>query len=156
MNNQTHSASDSFRQIQILHLAICLGPILMTLAFAVVFGIEINTAIEFNAMVLAAAMVLFGAITVSNILKSQNTGSKEKLKRLEEKLNHYRTFSLIQWAMIEGAVLMSIVFYFFIENNIIFLILFLIGITLILLARPTLDNFFQAYNISEQDKTKFK
>ena len=151
-NPQISSPKEGLKQTQILHLAMTLGLILLFTAFTFIFGLELNPDTE-KATVLGKVFPIFlvGLLVMGIFSYKSRVAQTGNLQTLLEKTEHYRTTSIIRWALIEGAALMSLVFHFVVESNYLFLGTFGSALLCMLFFRPSKNQFAQDYQLSNQE-----
>lgn len=143
-----------FQVLQIIHIALCAGVFLFAAVTMLLIGQSGNFSFDsMNENVFALLAIGFGAVAsfVSGMLATQFWGKINK--RVDEnsvKFAGYRTGSIIQWAMIEGAALFSIVS-FLLYSNYFFLILGLALLLVLFSRRPTSSHLKQVTGIDERD-----
>ncbi len=91
---------------------------------------------------------------VSRKLYNSKVSAYKESKELMQKLNFYLNSKIIQWAMLEGAGLLSLVA-FLITGNYFYVIIFLLIIGFFILTRPSKENFFNDFRVSGSDKNLF-
>lgn len=124
--------TEKIRTLQIIHLAICAGTIVvyLTVGQFSIDKLKIN-AIDSSEIIYAAIPVL--AFLLSNLLfKSQLKQINPKLA-LNDKLPVYQTASIIRWAVLEGAAFMLL----FLKPD--FMVLGILIIAYLVFLRPTED-----------------
>lgn len=124
--------TEKIRTLQIIHLAICAGTIVvyLTVGQFSIDKLKID-AIDSSEIIYAAIPVL--AFVLSNLLfKSQLKQINPKLA-LNDKLPVYQTASIIRWAVLEGAAFMVL----FLKPE--FMVLGILLIIYLLFLRPTED-----------------
>ena len=151
MNNQVLSTpKEGLKQTQVLHLALILGPILMStmLWFAIGTNDEFSEPTIFpKVFPIVLGSIFAAAFYIYKIRVSQ----RGEIVDLLTKVEHYRSTSILRWAMLEGGALISMLFYFFMENNFVFLILFAIALIGLAYSRPSKNQFAEDYNLSNQE-----
>lgn len=156
------SCQEQIKQMGILYLGLITGQLLIfLLLFLFVDGVPAEQVgsgvIEGNTMVIAIAIFCLTSIGAGFFLFNKR---KEEGRRLPgevgDKLMHYRTGFLIRGALIEGANLVALVVHFFIEKNMIYLVLFAIGIGAFLLIRPTTDRIIEDYQLSANEQSELR
>ena len=75
---------------------------------------------------------------------------------LEEKLEHYRASFITRAALLEGSNLVALLFYFFIERNYFYLVLFALGMGAFALIRPTVDRIIEDYQLSTSEQSELQ
>jgi len=141
-----------FLTLQFVPLALIIGPILFLLivlflsADQLVFDIErVNTTFLAIAMV-ATAVGIFGG----NILFNQLISSAQKKQQLSDKATSYFTANLVKFALLEGVILLSIVFVF-LTANLIFLLFWGFLLLVQITSLPSKAKFIATMQLSRQE-----
>lgn len=146
-----------FTVLRILHLAL--------VAAIVVFGTVVqfvllplpdfqpnqNSALFVN---LSAGYLVFAA-TIGYWLFGNQLKTAKKLKTLNDKLNAYRSASIIRFALLEGAALVAIVFYL-LTGNIILLGIAGIGLLVLLLVHPNAMKLKDHLDLSQAELARLE
>lgn len=80
------------------------------------------------------------AMFISRLLYGQNILKVEQTNTIADKLNKYRTFKIISWAILEGAALFSLVS-FFLTGNYFYVAVFIFVYGFFLFNRPSKEGF---------------
>jgi hypothetical protein len=97
------------------------------------------------------------SVGMSFFIYNQRKESGRKLKgALEEKLEHYRTSFITRAGLLEGSNLVALIFYFFVERNYIYLVLFAVGMVAFSLIRPSLDRIIEDYQFSASEQNELR
>lgn len=156
------SHQEQIKQMEILYLGLITGQLLIfLLLFFFVGDAPAEQAdggvIGGSTMVIAIAIFCLTSIGAGFMLYNKR---KEEGRRLQgsvgDKLVHYRTGFLLCGALIEGANLVALIIHFFIEKNMIYLVLFAIGIGAFLLIRPTTDRIIEDYQLSATEQSELR
>ncbi len=109
-----------------------------------------------NPQFLAGLMVFAVMFPVAQMLyrKRANEGRKSK-DPLVEKTAHYRVSTMLRLAMIEGANLICVMFYF-LTANYFFLIPFALGLLLFVQFRPSRQGFAEDYQLSASERSELR
>ncbi|MBL0146909.1 MAG: hypothetical protein IPP48_15515 [Chitinophagaceae bacterium] len=108
---------NSFKALQLIHKAMLLGQIVAAVIFLILIASKMQTAalqdkdrlFQVVAVVFSVAAVLIG----SYLFKKKITGIKNKFEAsIADKFTQYRTASIVQWALLEGATLFSCIAFF--------------------------------------------
>lgn len=145
MNNYPapKTTGEFFKQLQIIHLGLCAGVILMG-GVMVFSGPEAgrwdwnfeSPGAENEPLYFAlGAFVLFIGLTVGKALGNKRIRSVTRQDTFYTKLNSYRSGMILQFAMLEGPALINLVFYF-LTGNYIFLVLAGMALVMLILRRP--------------------
>lgn len=155
------SIQEQVKQNEVLYFALLAGQ----LGIAIVLFLFIenpaaqsaNGASGSNFEALIIALFCASAIGMSFFLYNKRKESGRQLKgSLEEKLVHYRQSFIMRAAMIEGVNLVALIFYFFVEKNYVYLLLFALGIGAFLLIRPTVDRMAEDYQLSANEQNELR
>jgi len=150
-----------FNQLGLLYFASIVGQLgIFILLF---FFTEDNTsqvtdgAMGDNTLPLIIALFCLMSIGMSFFMYNKRKESGRQLEgSLDEKIGHYRQSFIIRAAMIEGPNLAVLIFYFFIERNYFYLLLFAIGMSAFLLIRPTIDRIVEDYQLSVDEQRELR
>jgi len=146
-----NSPRGQFKAIQILHLSLMSGPAMIFLVLWFQMPPEINMKPLEGSFGLILPFVVLGAVVLGKLL-AKNLKSTLKKSDLEGKIVNYRTSSIMRWALIEGASLMSLMIFFFIENSIMSLMSFAFALFALALLRPTVEGFSAEYELSNREQ----
>ena len=148
--------SEQFRVTGIVYGALIFGLITF---FAIALFIVENKKFEpiqsideiFKLLIpLAGFAVMFFASRIYN----KNISSVNYNDDLLSKISKYRTFKIIQWALLESVGLLSIVG-FIITGNYLHAIIFLFMLGFFILIKPSKEQFFRDFKISDDQKIMF-
>ncbi|MEM6966994.1 MAG: hypothetical protein AAF573_19690 [Bacteroidota bacterium] len=156
-NRVRSSGASPFRDLNILYLALLLGQLMIVATMIFILqGEEIGFSFDVsNVFHLVGVGVMMTNVTLANFLYSKRIEEARKQKGLASKFEHYRATMILRSALLEGAGLMCIVF-FFLEKNYFFLILFLLGLAVFILVRPSKQFFKEKYKLTEEERMQFK
>ncbi|MFT4758932.1 MAG: hypothetical protein ACI9XO_001529 [Paraglaciecola sp.] len=150
------SPKEQFKSIQILHMALMVGMILIFvfLWFSNPIVINMNPLDGLFSLILPFVMlaVIGGGIALYNKLKS-NTNAQATLM---QKMWEYRKISILRWSLLEGASLVSIIVFFFGEPNISVLFAFTLGLFAFSVFRPTVDGFGEDFGLNQQERNQLQ
>jgi hypothetical protein len=148
--------SEQFRVTGIVYGALIFGLITF---FAIAMFIVENKKFEpiqsineiFKLLIpLAGFAVMFFASRIYN----KNISSVNYNDDLSSKISKYRTFKIIQWALLESVGFLSIVG-FIITGNYLHAIIFLFMLGFFILIKPSKEQFFRDFKISDDQKIMF-
>ena len=148
--------SEQFRVTGIIYGALIFGLITF---FAIAMFIVENKKFEpiqsideiFKLLIpLAGFAVMFFASRIYN----KNISSVNYNDDLLSKICKYRTFKIIQWALLESVGFLSIVG-FIITGNYLHAIIFLFMLGFFILIKPSKEQFFRDFKISDDQKIMF-
>lgn len=150
---------NSFKSINIIYYALVAGQIMMA---AVLFymvtsdGGEVGFSWEMsNPFHLIAPTLILGSIVMSTFLYNNRLREGRSQTGFFEKLQHYRGTIIIRSALMEGANLVCLVF-FFLEQNYFFLALFFVGLAAFLMVRPSVQVFKENYKLTEEERMELR
>lgn len=153
------SPQEHLKSMNILYLALLGGQLMMFVMLYFAFetpeeaGNDVSVAGGFDIITIAMIFFFVSAAGMSFFLYNKRKQEGQNLKSsLMEKLTHYRSSFILRLALLEGANLTMLLIYFFVSKNMIFLILFGLGIALFLMARPTVDRIVQDYQLSGSEQ----
>jgi hypothetical protein len=151
-----NNTSEQFRLIGIIYGGLIFG---MITFFAIALFIGENKKFEpihsadeiFKLLIpLAGFAVMFFARSIYN----KKTSSVNYNDDLLSKISKYRTFKIIQWALVESVGFLSIVG-FIITGNYLYAIVFLFMLGYFILIKPTKEQFSRDFKVSNEQKTEF-
>ena len=151
------STQNDFKANYILYYALIAGQVLLVL---VISYLMMDSEITFNWDIsnpfhLIAPILMLSCISMSSLLFTKKMEEAKSLTGLSSKLEHYRSAIILRSALLEGANLICIIFYF-LEQNYFFLVLFFIGLGAFLLIRPSEEMFREKYRLTEEERMKFR
>ena len=160
MQNES-SIQTQIKQLGLLYFVVIAGQFAV---FLILFLFaEDNTsktydgAVGDNTLPLIIALFCMTSIGMSFFMYNKRKESGRQLQvPLVEKFTHYRLSFITQAAMIEGPNLTMLIFYFFIERNYFYLLLFAIGMSAFLLIRPTADRLVEDYQLSANEQSELR
>lgn len=157
MATERISSTNEFKGNHILYYALVAGQALIALIISyLMMGNEISFSWEMdNPLYLIAPFLMLGCISVSSFLFIKRMEEAKLVKGLSGKLEHYRSAIILRSALLEGANLACIIF-FYLEHNYFFLFLFFIGLGAFLLIRPSEEMFKEKYKLTEEERMKFR
>jgi hypothetical protein len=144
------------RVIGVIYVVLIIGLIII---FAIALIIVKNKNVEpiqpindiFKLLIpIAGFAVMFFARTIYN----KNVSSVNYNDELLDKIIKYRNFKIIQWAMVESVGLLSNVG-FIITGNYLHTIVFLFMLGFFILIKPSKEQFFRDFKISNEQKIMF-
>jgi len=159
----SQTPAEEFRSINILYLAMLAGQVMIAgVLYFVGTGsetVDSNALVKggIDSMVIIGISIFVAAVSASFVLFNKRKVEGSGLQgSLMDKLRHYRSSFVLRAALLEGPNLMMIVFYFFLKSNIVFLLLFAVGIVLFLMIRPTVDRITQDYQLSGMEQSELR
>lgn len=135
----------NIKNINIIYWALIMGQVSIFAIFLFLNqGTEATTGSVLNYV---SAALTVTCITIAFMLYNKHKDEAKTIKGEEEdKIEHYRKTSLIRWALIEGANLVALVF-FFLEGNYLYLLFFAIGMGVFFFLRPSKDALREDYGL---------
>ncbi len=157
MATERISSNNEFKGIYILYYALLAGQVLIALimSFLIIDAEKIFSWEMSNPFHLIAPILMLSCISMSSLLFTKRMEEAKSIKSLYKKLEHYRSSIILRSALLEGANLICIIFYF-LEFNYLFLLLFFIGLAALLLIRPSEEMFKEKYRLTEEERMEFR
>lgn len=144
---------DFFRTISLIHTALMSGIFLF--ASVVWYMNGFTSKMHFNYqedvfLIVVPILALFSIFSGIQLFKKrvENTYPNQGL---QTKLGIYQTALIIQWALLEGAALFSVVA-FLLSANFLFMLIAIFLLILLFNAKPSKDNLFKHVGLNEKDK----
>ena len=141
-----------FKSLNIIWLALTIGPILMAGAL-IIPSLPLEQP-EDGVFDFILPLVFFSAIGIGYLMHQRRLGTAISVKGLQEQFNHYRTGSIISLALIEGANIVTVLFTF-LGGNLNNLLYLAIGLLAMLYFRPNMIKFQQEYELTPEDDAQF-
>lgn len=139
MDNYKMTSKEFFKAIQIIHLALMTGVILLGI-FAFYFhysGLNMEGGKEMNfGLIYVVPVFALGGILASNLVFKQKLKDCIAKPTLKEKMTNYRSALIIKFAFIEGSSLFAVVAYL-LTGNLIYLGFAVLLLIVFLAYRPT-------------------
>jgi hypothetical protein len=144
---------DFFKSINIIYFAL-LGGQIMFLAVVFIIAKDVIMTKELKAMsnlfIIVVPVFAFGGLAAGRFMFRNMLNKVDKKESLYEKLKKYRTALILKFALHEGPVLFSIVFYLLTQNQ------FFLGIAAILIMfflfiRPTKEKIIQDLELNSSE-----
>ena len=152
MPNQTQTVQSYFMRLKIVPTALIAGPLFFLIA--VLFISMNNLTFDLEQLELTYVLVLLtvasGAIFGGNMIYQSLISSGKNKGTLSEKANSYFTADLVKAALLEGGVLMSIVFVF-LTGNLAFLIFWAFLIFVQVSSLPSKEKLIQDMQLTRQE-----
>ncbi|NRD19698.1 hypothetical protein HNV08_06530 [Winogradskyella eckloniae] len=150
------STKSTIRSLSIVHFALCTGIILFgAMAYFNTEKAVLNfseTEDIFFYLVPAFAIVL----TIINHFLFQNNLKRVKAKTtLKDKLTHYYTIKIIQFALIDGPAIFGIAI-FLITSNQYYIIISMLLLAYLILLRPTTNSIKDDLNLNASESREFR
>lgn len=141
---------NDFKQIQILHGALMAGAMLMSIVIGGLLyseGASADYAGLGSGFLLIAAVIMVLEISVSNVIWNNRQSNIPVTNVATEKWAHYRSSSILRWALLEGGIILSVVLTYM-EKNLAGFIITAIGLAFLYLARPSRDYVSEKYGLN--------
>ena len=153
MINQPTSLKESFSQQTILYYALVAGVIMMGLvAFIIneVVGLNFDMGLPPELLYVGGGYVVF-TFFISNYVFKQMMSKVDSTMNLGEKVEKYRSASIIKYAIVEGAALIIGIGYL-VTGNYQYFILFGVAVGYFLFVRPTKQEMIDGLNLSYREQ----
>lgn len=136
MDNQ-NTVGTQFRALRIIHIALCVGVLLLLSVFRYLVKQESDVVPDKNLIVeILGVAIGFVCVIAARFLFFVRTKAALSVVTLKEKINIFRGAFILQMALLEGAAILNLVFYFLTKNDLHFFIA--LGILLLMIfRRPT-------------------
>jgi len=149
-----NNISEQFRVTGIVYSALVFG---MIIFFAIAMFIVENKNFEPNQSIdeifkYLIPLVGFAVMYFARVIYRKNISSVNFYDDLLSKFTNYRKFKIIQWSLIETVGFLSNIG-FIITGNYLYAIVFLFMLGFFVLIKPTKEEFFRDFKISNEQKT---
>lgn len=144
---------NNFRVNNILFFSLAAGQLLILIIFWLLVGdTEIVKEVQMDGVfTYIVPLVGLSAMFASKFLYTNNLLNVRQNDSMKEKLNKYRTFKIISWAILEGAALFSLVA-FFLTANYLYVAVFIFVFGFFLFNRPSREGFVTDMQITGPEK----
>ena len=151
-----NNISEQFRVTGIIYGALILGLItFFSIAIFIVENKKFETIQSLDEIFkLLIPLAGFAAMFFARSIYNKNISSVNYNEDLVSKINKYRTFKIIQWALVESVGFLSNVG-FIITGNYLHAIVFLFMLGFFILIRPSKKQFLNDFKISSEQKKLF-
>jgi len=131
------------KSLLVLHSALCLGATLVIILLYFVLGTNaqpLSLTEKMSLGVIIPLVIAFISIFLANY------SFKKKVKQLgsnqitDENFRHYTAAYIVQWALLESAVLINVLVFFFFTNHLANLLIALITLLFLFLKKPKISN----------------
>ena len=95
--------------------------------------------------------IVLGAIAGSVFFYNLKKQQGAEIVGVGEKFIQYRNANIFRWALVEGACLLSMIFYFLVIPSFLILIAFAIGLGALAFFRPSADGFRKDFGLTNQE-----
>lgn len=161
MASQNQTIPEQFRANQIIWLALLAGQILMAMVFVFLIsqtegGLNFGKIGDPVSMFLMIAIVLSVSCTaLSFFMYNKRKEEIPSLKNLDEKIMHFRSTFILRASLLNGATMVCLIF-MFMEENLLYLILALILMSILTRVRPTVDQFKNDYPLTSSERNQLQ
>ena len=139
-----NNPKDLLKQTTIIYLSLISGQLLVCMVIVFLnMGNETVTGSIFNYI---APVISLGTISAAFFFKGIHQNKAKQLTDETEKLEHFRASNIMRWALVEGGTLTMVIF-FFLENNYLYLGLFALGMVAFSMLRPTVESLREDYGL---------
>jgi small-conductance mechanosensitive channel len=148
------SPKEQFKSIQILHIALMVGMILMFVMLWFFSPVVINMNPLDGTFSIILPFVMIAAIGGAVWLYNKQKDSIEANASLKQKMWNYRKISVMRWSLTEGASLACVLVFYFVESNISILFAFTLGLFAFSVFRPTVDGLATDFKLNQQEQNQ--
>lgn len=128
---------DNFKQMNIIHAALCIGCALVIYVMYTLVNQDKNAVpVENIIFTVIGVAIAFINVLLSRVLFFMRTRQAQTISDLGQKINIFRAAFIIQMALLEGAAIVNIIFYFITKNKNHFFIAIMV-LLLMIVRRPT-------------------
>lgn len=142
--------ADNFKQLQILHGALMMGAIFISIVLGYLLTNEaaITDYAGLGSGFLAiAAAIMAVEVVISYLIWNKRQSNIPATNVATEKWAHYRSSCILRWAMLEGGIFLSVVLTY-LEQNLAGFVITAIGLAFLFLARPSRDYVSEKYGLN--------
>ena len=156
-SHQNSTARNFLRNLSVLHFGLFAGPTLFGILTYFLHLGHWKWDFEFkdDIFIYVIPLVSILGIVLSNNLFKKHLSQLSQKSTLKEKLIGYQTFSIIQYAQLEGPALLSVVAAF-VTNNLFYITIALILILYLVFLRPSKDKIITDLNLNAKHKSHFE
>lgn len=143
----------TFKQINVLYLALLAGQVMFAVTVLYVGGIPKSLGqLNFDQpmLLMSIAVTFFSIIAAYSINEKRKTAGAQ-LGSFDEKLEHYRGVVIVRCALTEGANLMALVMAMLSKEGF-FFVLFGVGLLAFLYFRPSVPEFSRSYHLRPEEE----
>lgn len=143
----------TFKQINVLYLALLAGQIMFAITVLYVGGIPKSLGkLSFDdPMLLIGIAVTFFSIFAAYGINEKRKTAGAQLSDFQEKIEHYRGVVIVRCALTEGANLMALVMGMLSKQGF-FFVLFAVGLLAFLYFRPSVQEFSRSYHLRPEEE----
>ncbi len=130
--------SEEFKNLSILHYSMCFGALMITILLHFLIKPISFTPLELSNDLLVLIGVGIGAtnLFLHHFIFQKMTTSIDHNSNASQTSETYRQAYIIKWALLEGAVLINAMLYFFVTHNSLNIIVALILLIVLFLNKP--------------------
>jgi uncharacterized membrane protein len=146
-------STGNIKALKILHSALMMGVVMFgAIVFFLVYANYtspipgLDKSLQVTALILCAAGIYFS----NKLFKKQIEAIRQSADSVKEKINQFRAACIMQWALLEGPTLFTIMA-FFLTGNYAFFILSGIMICTLYIAGPSKQRIMQQLQLNEID-----
>lgn len=144
---------NEFKALQILHMAMLTGMTIFAVisVFLVIQGmVKVNVAAFEKPLQVVALLASVGGTAAGFALFNKRLKSIQVMDTAQNRLGAYRAAAILRWALIEGPILLSIIF-FLLTGNYAFLALAIALILVFVVVRPAKPVIVFLLQLTEQE-----
>lgn len=148
MSQDISKPHSQYKSLLVIYYALLAGVVLFT-AFILIIPLEpqvdLHNYLRFVVIGITLLSYLVGQVINKNQLAKIND-----LDSLEKKLSQYQIASIIKWAVLEGAILLTIISYG-LTRNFLYLGIFILMIVIFILHRPSIKLISSELSLSPEE-----
>lgn len=159
MQTQPQTSKQYFTSLKIIHIAMLMGQMMMLLMFYFIVqsngeGISPNEEGDNFAFILKAiaSFLVVSCVLLSQLIPKTQLKTIRKMASLKQKLKDYRALQIVKYALLEGAAMATLVFYF-ITGELFFLMLVLPLVLVFFFERPSQFKTISDLELKKDDRT---
>ena len=154
--NQPQTAKAVLKTITIIHFALCISVFAFgTFIFLTTENAILNISDTTDTFFFLVPVFAIIAATASQFLFQKNLKIVHTKNTLKEKLMHYQSAKIIQFALIEGAAFFSVAI-FMISTNLYYLIIATVLLTYLIFLRPTTSAIKEDLDLNVDQEREFR
>ena len=152
--------SSEIKVLSILHFVMFLGQLLFgIIAFFLVYANNffLPQIVEYTSFIMSVCIILATSAYVTGgiIFKRRVERINREYKPLHQKLNEYRGASIVRWALLEFAILFSLILYM-LAGNYVIIIIPVVLMFLFISCRPTSQKIASDLKINDTELAQIK
>lgn len=154
--NQPETTKAVLKTITIIHFALCMSVFAFgAFMFLTTENATLNLADTADTFFFLVPVFAILAAFVSQFLFRKNLKRVQTKNTLKEKLVHYQSSKIIQFALIEGAAFFSIAI-FMITTNLFYLIIAIVLLTYLIFLRPSTSTIKEDLDLNAEQEREFR